>query len=213
MKIIGALLARDEAAPDRYLERCVKNALEYCDLVVVLDDGSTDQTALKCAQIDAERVKVTCRDSDTGWWGHNEVAARRHLWDLAAKQAGEDGWIYVFDADHELKSTSRCDLLTLCGSTTYNAWSFRLYDLWDDEDTLREDNFWQAHLHPRPWLVKAVPQANWNPKAIHAGHIPHNYPLQAGDVPGLAHINHLGYVRAEHRKVKMEKYLNLVEEA
>ena len=47
-KIIGALLARNEAGEDRYLKRALDNAALFCDEIVVLDDGSTDATLAFC---------------------------------------------------------------------------------------------------------------------------------------------------------------------
>ena len=86
MKIIGAFLVKDENSPDRYLDRCIQNALSLCDSVVVLDDNSTDGTPEVLEAMD--RVKVTLRDDSVPWWGTNETAPRAELWNLAADAAG-----------------------------------------------------------------------------------------------------------------------------
>ena len=78
------MLVRDEAAPDRYLERCIRNALELCDLVVILDDNSTDDTVWLARGM-GERV-IVHHERNMGqigpFWGTDETSARAELWIL-----------------------------------------------------------------------------------------------------------------------------------
>ena len=206
--IIGALLVKDEAGKDRYLERVLKNAFQFCGKVVVLDDGSQDNTREIC---EAQGAQVFRRQSQEAFWDSNESSARAMLWDLATKDAGPDDWIWIFDADHELLDTAVAHAQTLTQTSVVNAWAYPLYDCWDSDTQMRTDGYWQAHLNPRIWLVKALPYEGyvpeWSNKAIHSGHIPHNYPLASAVAPGG--IKHLGYINAEHRLTKAEKYLSL----
>ena len=206
--IIGAMLARNEAAPDRYLRRALCNAAQFCDRIIVVDDGSTDDTAQICAQVPS--CRVITRPGE-GWWGQDETSARAALWEAAAQEAGPDGWIYHFDADHELLGISPEDFRMLTAATIVNAWCFVLYDCWDSEDLHRVDGYWIAWKNPRPWLVRAMPFPNWEPqwrqRGIHAGHHPGNYPYVTGIAFGG--IRHLGYVKKEHRLRKSSKYLSL----
>ena len=45
MKLVTAILAKHEAAPDRYLARVVERCRTFSDAVLLLDDRSTDGTA------------------------------------------------------------------------------------------------------------------------------------------------------------------------
>src|SRR2546425_7559273 len=105
-KIVGALLCRNEAGADRYLQRALDNAATFCDSIVVLDDGSTDATPDVCARHPA--VAVVERGGGSGWWGGaaGETPLRVQLWELACQHAGPNGWCMVFDADHELLGIS-----------------------------------------------------------------------------------------------------------
>ena len=197
--ITGALLVHNEA--DRYLERVLINAGQFCDHIVAIDDGSTDDTRDILEYHDVEILSHVALQS---FWGHNETTPRKLLWD-AARSVDPDGWIYVFDADHELIIDEE-DFRQMCRSDTVDAWAFRLWDCWDSEDQLRSDSFWQAHMHPRPWLFRAL-EGDWgSEKGIHSGHAPLRDWI-VGEAPGA--IRHLGYVKEAHRKLKINKYMSL----
>lgn len=200
VQIVGALVARNEAAPDRYLSVSIHNALSLCDRVLVLDDGSTDDTARLATELGAEVVK---RDSQ-GWWGGAESAARQQLWELAS-QRGD--WIYVFDADHELLGVSREELHKLCTADSVDAWACPLWDCWDSPDTHRVDGYWQAWRSPRAWLFRALP-GQWPPRGIHSGHAP-NRAWRIGLAPPGMGIRHYSYVKKAHRAKKLAQYLAL----
>lgn len=211
------MLARNEAADDRYLRLAVENALSYCDHVVCVDDASTDDTVGVLSEY--PRVEIVslggAQSADGGFWGADEVAPRMRLWDEASRLAGQDGWIYVFDADHELVGVTPDDLRACCRSTIVNAWAFPLWDCWDSPDTMRVDGYWQAHRYPRPWLFRAQPTPTFVPdwtrigrKGVHTGHCPPNYPFRTATIPGAA-IRHHGYIDKRHREAKHTRYLAL----
>lgn len=200
VQIVGAVLARNEAASDRYLRTALANALSLCDRVLLLDDGSTDGTAELAEQEGAEVVR---RDS-AGFWGTDEATPRHQLWELA-RQRGD--WIYLFDADHELLGVSREELHQLCSASSVDAWACPLWDCWDSPSTHRVDGYWQAWRHPRAWLFKALP-GEWPPRGIHSGHAPLR-PWRVGLCPPGVGVRHLGYVKPAHRAKKLAQYLAL----
>jgi hypothetical protein len=207
--IVGGLLCRNEA--NRYLRRAVENALHFCGHVVAVDDASTDGTRGVLAEYPG--VEIVAQEGTEGYWGHDERPLRKLLWERAAAKAGDDGWIYVFDADHELLDLTAEQFAVLTRSKVVNAWGWVLWDCWDDENLHRTDGYWQAwHTH-RPWLVRAKPKPGfvpeWPERQIHVGHFPANYPYIMGLAPGG--IRHLGYVKQEDREKKAEKYLALAE--
>lgn len=211
-KCVGALLARNEAGPDRYLERVLKNAFQFCDEVVVLDDHSTDATAGVCRDAGAI-VHERTEGDDGGWWGGDgsESPARAALWRLAATAAGPNGWVLTFDADMELLGLRPADFKRLLTASTVNSWAWVLYDLWDSPDTHRVDSFWVGWRTPRVWLARAQPAPDfvpeWGDRAIHCGHLPANYPVHAGLAPNGTAWGHLGYIVAQQRVDKQRKYL------
>lgn len=211
MKCVGALLVRNEA--DRYLLRALDNAAQFCDEIVVVDDASTDATAEICEA--HPKVTEVIRRNGEGWWNRlgSESPARQLLWETAVHRAGPGGWIYLFDADHELLGITPEEFRHLLRSQTVNAWACVLWDTWDNENLQRVDSYWVAWRVPRPWLLKAQPHPDfkpeWNGRTIHVGHAPPQYPMIPGLMPPDAGIRHLGYVAKADRLRKWQRYTNL----
>lgn len=200
-RIVGALLARNEAADDRYLRRVIEDAWRWANDIVVLDDRSTDGTAEVARNLGCT---VYVRDTDTPAWGA-EAPARAQLWDLAAQHAA-GGWVLVFDADMLLAGDPR----PYAASWDCTAWAWTLSDLWDDERHARVDGPWGlGPVTPRPWMFRPSAfraPAAWRTSALHTGHAPANFPGPVGVAPDL-HWLHLSYVRPAHRKLKYAAYL------
>lgn len=198
--LVSALLVKNESAKD--LVMVLDNARSFADLVLVLDDGSTDDSV----RVSKRHGAVVRRRHRPGMWG-NESPARRDLWVWAAEMAGPEGWVLIQDADQVLSGDPR----PFCDTDHLNTWCFPLYDLWDSPTTYRCDGFWQAHTMPRPWLFcpSRVPTGwvpEWSPRGIHTGHCPTNFPMVAGVADGLV-WHHRAYLTAERRRVKLTQYL------
>lgn len=194
--MVSAILAYNEA--DRYLDRVIRRCREFSD-VLLLDDHSTDHTA----QLAHDLGATVHQRSGGQMWG-NESPARKELWDLASAM---DEWVLICDADQILVG----DPLPLTDTWLLNAWSFPLYDVWDDETTFRADGYWQGYQYPRPWLFAPdrVPEGwepEWSGRGLHTGHCPINFPLASAPAPGIYWL-HLGWLKAEDRAVKKAKYL------
>jgi len=205
--IVAAILARDEAAR---LPRTLDRLAPFVDATVVVDDGSTDDTA---ALAHAAGADVTALPpTHAGWWSaaHPEAPKRAVLWDVAAARAGPGGWVLVCDADMELVGLSPQDLRLLTDpAILVNAWSWVLWDAWNDEGRARADGYWQAHTRPRVWLARVPTEPfapRWERDALHVGHFPSNLSLTAGVVPPPAGYRHLAYLRPEDRVRKAAAY-------
>lgn len=177
---------------------------QFADLILVLDDDSTDNT--RELAVEAGAI-VKCRQSKPAWG--NEAPARKELWDFAMDVAPDDGWLLFLDADM-IPARSPRELLA---STSSDAWAFVLFDLWAEKQGklyYREDAYWQGHLHPRIWLIKKPkPQDwTWNDRGIHCGHLPLNFSLQKG--AGLAPFDmgllHGAYLTEALREAKRGLY-------
>ena len=206
-RLVTAVLARNEAAPDRYLRRVLTRCREFSDDILLLDDNSTDATK----QVASEFGCVVRTRQDAPAWGA-EAPARRLLWELAAELAG-DGWILVADADMILMGNPRP--LTLAWDVA--TWAWPLADLWDSETTFRVDGPWGVGpATPRPWLFRpsAAPtgfQPVWGERGIHVGHCPSNW-ADAGPcfvAPSDIYWRHLAYKDTDQRARKHAQYMSV----
>lgn len=201
VRLVTCLLVKNEA--DRYLHQVLKRCAEFSDDILVLDDGSTDDTigvAKSFGCIVKQRPKA-------GAWG-NEAPARAELWERGVKCA-KDGWLLICDADQILHGDPR----PLTRTWEANAWAWPLLDLWDNETRFRTDGYWQGYKQARVWMVKpsAVPR-DWGPvwgdRGLHCGHIPPNFPLAALIAPDSLYWLHYGWLREEDRIAKYHRYKN-----
>lgn len=223
MRLVSAILARNEAASDRYLQRVLANAATFCDDILVLDDGSTDDTPAICKAAGATVVQRGGSGANGGWWGGGqaspESSARQQLWEEASKLAGPAGWVLVQDADMLLQG-SPASIRALCQSWEAAAWAMPLADLWDSEQTFRVDGPWSAGpTRPRPWLFHTGAQPvgwrpQWSGRAMHAGHCPLNW-HEVGPTlvaPPDIYWLHLSYLRPEHRRAKLAQYQRVADQ-
>jgi hypothetical protein len=169
----------------------------FADRIVVLDDGSTDDTADLCRRFGAE---VTTEP--VGMMGA-EWVARKRLWDLA--KTGSE-WVLHLDADQIVNCDPRPflqDPMTM----------FRVYDLWSP-DTYRDDLWWTGHK--RAWWPSVhVPSFEgweevWPERGWHSGHIPASYlAAERHDAGEECVILHYAYAKLDDRVRQMEKYAQL----
>ena len=203
-KITLAMLVRNESG--RFLERVLKQATEYIDHAVILDDASEDNTALLCQEI-LQRVPLTLHSNKEPQF-YNEILLRKQLWDLAISTQPE--WIVILDADEMFEEEAPKQLRELLThSLNIDYYSFRLFDMWT-EAHYREDLLWQAHKYYRPFAVRYIPefQTEWQETPQHCGRFPKNIiDLRGGTSP--LRIKHLGWLRPQDRLNKYYRYKKL----
>jgi hypothetical protein len=203
MTLAVAAVVRNEAS--KWLQSTLSAWADFADIIVALDDGSTDATPdilQACPKVDYYR-----RDG-LPLWG-NEAPVRSLLWDLAVNASTD--WLMVLDGDMLPASDIR-PVLTVAEMQQADGVAFRLYDLWGLEPAVyRTDGFWQGHEHPRVWLVRRPPtsfQPAWNPRGIHTGHFPENLHLKRVVLaPPEYSLLHLAYSDKDARAAKWLQYL------
>lgn len=206
-KLVTAILARNEAS--RYLPKVLERCLNFSDKVLLLDDRSTDDTAKLASSMGCDVRGRSVLQAPA--WG-TEAPARAELWDWASEEAG-DGWILVCDADMLFEGNPR----ELLWTTEANSWAFILYDLWN-ETQYRSDGYWQAHLTPRPWLLRpkdvlAGEKPVWNGRGIHVGHIPLNAQLRCLIAPvDTYYWLHYSYSTPADRLSKYQSYQQVAQQ-
>lgn len=202
-KITLAMLVRNEAG--RFLEQVLKQARQYIDNAVILDDASEDDTIKICKEV-LKGIPLTVRTNPVSGFD-NEINLRKKLWQMAIDE--QPDWILILDADELFEECAPRILRSLAQRTDVFCYSFRLYDMWTPTH-YREDKYWCAHQNFRPFMVRYNPDYSyeWNESALHCGRFPVNlHPLKGENHP--LRIKHLGWLRPEDRLAKYYRYKKL----
>lgn len=158
MKLVASVICRNELS--RYLGWCLSHLLEFCDEIVVLDDGSTDGTWEWLTELHASdpRVWVYTTNAEGGeslFIGH--AGKRQQLLDLTL--AIDPTHILAIDADEFI--TDGVVLRTVCEQNpALGSLAVCLQEVWNvhpDRLELRMDGGWverDVSMVWRPALVQ-----------------------------------------------------------
>lgn len=209
--IILSMIARNEA--DRYLKRVLESARKWADLLVLLDDASTDNTSDIARSVFGKDAQIrTMAESAFA----KEHILRAEQWRFATEIAQEDdsSWIATLDADEQFE-----DSFTKEKAEEVVAWAdaqgidqglFRLYDMWN-ETHFRADRLWCAHERYCPFLVhykSGMELMTFPAFNQHCG----RFPTEVKHVPYALYtprIQHLGWSRERDREAKYKRYMAL----
>lgn len=198
MSLTVASVVRNEA--DRFLSRAISSWQQFSDRIVVLDDGSTDETPEILDSFGVEWRSRPPHDADD--YGDGEWAVRAELWEWTQ----DADWVIHLDADQTLSSDPRPHLRE-------PRVAFRVFDLWS-ADTYRSDAWWQGHS--RCWWpavhVPSVPadfEPKWPRRQWHSANFPPNLPGKIHSTPLECSVLHYAYASPELRAKKAEMYADL----
>lgn len=199
-KLTVGMLVRNESG--RYLERVLRQIIQYADEVVILDDGSTDNTVQICREVLANVAHLIQENNTCGF--NNEVELRKTLWNLAVST--QPDWIMILDADEIFEAKAVQEIRELVKADSVDAVYFRLYDMWS-ENSYRDDGYWIAHTVYRPFLVRYYPgvRYEWQEQPLHCGRLP----ITVFDFPAKQsplRLQHFGWARPEDRIAKYLRY-------
>lgn len=189
----------------RYLREMLEHTLNYVDEYVIIDDASTDNTVELCKDVLANK-KLKLVENQNSLFS-NEYLLRKKQWEETIKTNPD--WILFLDADEIFEDKIIDDIKYMIKNNEIDAYCFRLYDMWKP-GYYREDEYWHAHLHYRPFLIRYQP--NFKYKFIkqkqHCGRMPKNV-LRLNFINSDIRLKHLGWLNDEDKKAKYDRYLKL----
>lgn len=201
-KVTLSMIVKNESG--RYLRRALDTHKPWIDEAVIIDDGSTDDTADICAEA-LEGIPLRLVRNPVSLFA-NEVSLRKQQWEETVKSGPE--WIMNLDGD-EIFEDGFADQIGGILEGVHDAIYFRLYDMWS-ETHYRNDIYWKAHHIYRPFLIryKAGISYKWNEVPQHCG----RFPLTIGTFSYCCHparLKHYGWANPADRRAKVERYLAL----
>ncbi|MNO34113.1 Glycosyl transferase family 2 [compost metagenome] len=197
-KLTLTMVVKNESG--RFLRQVLEEHRKYIDEAVIIDDGSTDNSAAICLEA-LEGIPVHLVHNTISKFS-NEIELRKQQWEEVLKTKPE--WILSLDADEIFEASFAANIDTLLYADEVDLFCFRLYDLWNATH-YREDTYWRSHLNYRPFLLRYKEDFNyvWNESPQHCGRFPENIFELPHQLSNLR-LKHLGWSKAEFR---LEKYL------
>ena len=201
--IVGSLVYNEE---HKFLEQYLSGISKIADKLILIDDGSTDNSLLICKKYSND-VWVT-----NNLFKINESKLRQLLWDKCIEQCEDNDFILIQDCD-ELYTESSLQhfhqVINAADKIQADAISFYLYDMWNNKQYREEPPYWTASQ--RYWVKCIRYKKNytyyWNENKLHCGSLPINAYCCA--LPSRLQIKHMAYSTLELRKKKVEFYNNL----
>ncbi|MEK3663024.1 glycosyltransferase [Paenibacillus sp. FSL F4-0236] len=197
-KLTLTMVVKNESG--RFLRQVLEEHRRYIDEAVIIDDGSTDNSAAICLEV-LEGIPVHLVHNTISKFS-NEIELRKQQWEEVLKTKPE--WILSLDADEIFEASFAANIEPLLYADEVDLFCFRLYDLWNATH-YREDIYWRSHLNYRPFLLRYKEDFNyvWNESPQHCGRFPENVFELPHQLSNLR-LKHLGWSKAEFR---LEKYL------
>jgi glycosyltransferase involved in cell wall biosynthesis len=144
VNLVASLIVKNELG--RYLKPCIAHLREFCDLIAVVDDGSTDGSAEWLLEQGDEQLHVLARDAKDGFFAGHEGHRRNELlkWTFQLRP----DWVLAIDADEFIADGQK--LRDYMGTprpvgtvTMEEVWKVQTREL-----SVRADGGWRPHDIP-----------------------------------------------------------------
>ncbi len=149
MRLVAGIVARNEV--DRYLPIVIADLRTYVDHIVMLDDGSTDNTADWLRDEVDEQLSLAW-NNESRFFRH-EGKCRQQLLELVLDE--QPSHVLALDSD-ELVSDGHALRSALERSPDVPLWSLDMTEVWTATATglrVRTDGGWRVHPRPMLWRV------------------------------------------------------------
>ncbi|MGE7622800.1 glycosyltransferase [Viridibacillus sp. NPDC096237] len=202
-KLTLSMVVKNESG--RYLKKALEAHRKFIDEAVIIDDASTDDSVAVCLEV-LKDIPIRMVQNEESKFG-NEVELRKQQWEETISTNPD--WILNLDADEIFEDKFADEVHKLLEQDEFDLYSFRLYDFWNLTH-YREDEYWQAHLYYRPFLLRYRKDFDytWKDTPQHCG----RYPQNIFDLPNSIsqlRLKHLGWVNEQERLQKFERYKTL----
>lgn len=199
--LVAALIVGNEA--DRYLSEVLAHLQTYVDGLIILDDGSTDETE----EIILAQPKLIAyrKRPRSGFWS-NEAEVRQELWTMI--EAVGPRWVLAIDADEIFDEQIKGALPSMLRQEKFQAFRFPIYHFWGDRRHIRVDKWWDPRRNYEIFLFRYLPEQiyHWPHRELHCG----RYPTEVLFYPSrFSHIRlyHYGWANPDEIKSKYSKYM------
>ena len=186
----------------RFLERYLDSISQLTDKIVLIDDGSTDNSLSICKKY----TKYVYQTNHI--YNENEAKLRSILWDKTIEIAEDGDYILNGDCDEIFTPNSIKhfhEQLKKCDEIGGDAIGWTKYDMWN-ETQYRDNPIGMSDRRLWIWCIKynKFKHYYWNNLKLHGGSVPINGYVCA--LPTKLQIQHWAYSTLELRKQKVQFY-------
>jgi glycosyltransferase involved in cell wall biosynthesis len=213
MRLLAAMIVRDEAA--RYLPRVLASLQRFCDTILILDDGSTDNSV----QVGNAYGALVRSAKPSVWQTEGEGAARNRLLELTLRYQPAPDWVLSIDADEFVADGPglRRFLETVEPDEYPAAVSLTMKEVWEggpDGLRIRVDGEWGPRECPVLWTPPSVRLdaserfvRGWSipERALACGREPEIVRF-ATTIPSGYDLLHYGWADPYEREARAERY-------
>ena len=201
--ILGCLVYNEEK---RFLNQYLEKMSQLTNKIVIIDDGSTDNSIQICSKYTSEIYQTNRLMTK------DESLLRRTLWDKCSLLCNNDDYILIQDCDefyteNSLENFERA--LKAGEKLGADSLAIKKYDMWNKTQYREDPPYWQVHFQFLIWCVKYRKNYNyyWNNMKLHCGSLPINSYFNA--FSSKLQVQHLAYSTPELRQQKVDFYKNL----
>ncbi len=205
VNLVASLIVKNELG--RYLQACIGSLREFCDLVAVLDDGSTDRTGEWLDDNADDRMVVKHIDAEDGFFAAHEGRRRQALLDFTMEQTPTH--VLAIDADEFVAKGQMirhfCELPLPLGQLV-------MQEVWTMDGKhlgIRQDGGWREHPVPILYAVKDPDPSLWRiqDRALACGREPMAIRGMRRPRPTGTEVLHFGWANEAERATRYQRYV------
>lgn len=206
MKLAASLVVRNELS--RYLQPCIDHLLGFCDLIVVVDDASTDGTTAWLIDHPDDRLHVF--GSSASHFYVHEGQTRQRLLDLTLEQ--KPTHVLNLDAD-EFISDGAAIRARIEAEPDIEVWTLNMHEVWKVDERhvcSRVDGGWRIHPITCLWRAPSKLDASWRilDRKLACRRVPqHVMTAAASRKPSGVDILHFGWTNQAERRARYDRYV------
>lgn len=152
-KLVATLITGNDTA--RHLRQVLTHLQTYVDGLVILDDGSTDETEEICL---SQPKLISFYKRPAPGFARDASLVRRELWEMVDVVAPD--WVLAMEADEIMEDGIRQELPQLLNQSRFGAVRFPVCHFWGNQQYVRVDKWWSPQKNYELLLFRHCPGAH-----------------------------------------------------